>query len=89
VFDNGVFRNVDPSGLLLAEEQVAVADMACVSCPTARVSYLIVHPEGTLLWDSGVVRDSEIEAGFRGSRTGKEGLPRGRTKRGTIKAAKP
>ncbi len=42
------------------------------------VSYLIVHPKGTLLWDSGVIPDSDIEAG------------KGEQKRGatTLKATK-
>jgi N-acyl homoserine lactone hydrolase len=56
VFDNGVLQGLDPAGFQLKKEEVAVADMSCVS-------YLIVHPKGTLLWDSGVIPDSAIEAG--------------------------
>src|ERR1019366_2802624 len=71
VFDNGVLQGLDPAAFHFKKEEVAVADMVCAS-------YLIVHPKGTLLWDSGVIADSDIEAG------------RGEQKRGstTIKATK-
>jgi glyoxylase-like metal-dependent hydrolase (beta-lactamase superfamily II) len=71
VFDNGVLQGLDPSSFHFRKEEIAVADMACAS-------YLIVHPKGTLLWDSGVIPDSAIEAG------------QGEQKRGatTIKATK-
>jgi N-acyl homoserine lactone hydrolase len=71
VLDNGVLQGLDPAGFHFTKDQIAVADMSCVS-------YLIVHPKGILLWDSGVIPDSEIEAG------------RGEQKRGatTIKATK-
>jgi N-acyl homoserine lactone hydrolase len=56
VFDAGVIQGIDPAGFHLTKAEVAETDMSCVS-------YLIVHPKGTLLWDSGVISDSEIEAG--------------------------
>jgi N-acyl homoserine lactone hydrolase len=56
VFDAGVLQGLDPSGFHLTKAEVAETDMSCVS-------YLIVHPKGTLLWDSGVISDSDIEAG--------------------------
>ena len=56
VLDAGAIKGIDPIGFHLRKEEVAEADMSCVS-------YLIVHPKGTLLWDSGVIADSVIEAG--------------------------
>lgn len=56
VLDNGVLQGLDPAAFQFKKGEVAVADMMCVS-------YLIVHPKGTLLWDSGVIPDSAIEAG--------------------------
>lgn len=71
VFDNGVLRGIDPAAFHFRKEEVKVTDMVCVS-------YLIVHPKGTLLWDSGVISDADIEAG-------KGEIKRGAT---TIKATK-
>jgi glyoxylase-like metal-dependent hydrolase (beta-lactamase superfamily II) len=69
VFDNGVLRGIDPAAFHLTKEEVAEPDMVCVS-------YLIVHTAGgkseSLLWDSGVVADADIEAG------------KGEVKRGTF-----
>jgi glyoxylase-like metal-dependent hydrolase (beta-lactamase superfamily II) len=56
VFDAGVLQGIDPVSFHFTKEQVSATDMVCVS-------YLIVHPKGTLLWDSGVIPDSEVEAG--------------------------
>jgi len=54
VFDDGLIRGINPEMFHLTKEQVAEPDMAVVS-------YLIVHPKGTLLWDSGAIPDSEIK----------------------------
>jgi len=71
VFDNGVLRGLDPAAFHFKKEEVAVIDMVCAS-------YLIVHPKGTLLWDSGVIPDNAIEAGKTEEKRGV----------GTIKATK-
>ena len=63
VFDNGVLQGLDPSAFHFKKEEVAVTDMVCAS-------YLIVHPKGTLLWDSGVIPDSEIAAGHTEQKRG-------------------
>jgi N-acyl homoserine lactone hydrolase len=56
VLDNGVLAGLDPAGFHLKKEEIKESDMVCAS-------YLIVHPKGTLVWDSGVIPDSDIEAG--------------------------
>jgi N-acyl homoserine lactone hydrolase len=60
VFDNGVLRGIDPAAFHLTKEEVGEPDMVCAS-------YLVVHTAGgkteSLLWDSGVVADADIEAG--------------------------
>jgi N-acyl homoserine lactone hydrolase len=52
VFDCGTLEG-DPARYNLKREEVATRDMS-VAC------YLIVHPRGTLMWDTGAVPDSEI-----------------------------
>src|SRR5690242_11628099 len=54
IFDNGLIHGINPELFHLKKEEVAVADMAVVS-------YLIVHPKGTLLWDSGAIPDDAIK----------------------------
>jgi len=51
VFDCGTIDNVDPTrfGLTPAEAGVTRMSVAC---------FLVVHPKGTLIWDTGVVPDS-------------------------------
>ncbi len=50
VLDSGALLGLDPAGFHLTKQEVAEADMACVS-------YLIVHTAGgrtqALVWDSG------------------------------------
>jgi len=55
VFDNGVIKGLDPATFHLKKEEIATADM--VVC-----SYLIVHPKGTLMWDTGAIPDAELKA---------------------------
>src|SRR6266849_4617363 len=55
VFDNGMITGLDPAAFHLKKEEVATADM--VVC-----SYLIVHPKGTLMWDTGVIPDADLTA---------------------------
>lgn len=55
VFDNGVIKGLDPATFHLKKEEIATADM--VVC-----SYLIVHPKGTLMWDTGAIPDADLKA---------------------------
>ena len=55
VFDNGVIKGLDPAAFQLKKEEIATADMAVVS-------YLIVHPKGTLIWDTGAIPDGALNA---------------------------
>ena len=55
VFDNGVIKGLDPATFHLKKEEIATADM--VVC-----SYLIVHPNGTLMWDTGAIPDADLKA---------------------------
>jgi N-acyl homoserine lactone hydrolase len=55
VFDNGVIKGLDPATFHLKKEEIATSDM--VVC-----SYLIVHPKGTLMWDTGVIPDADLKA---------------------------
>lgn len=68
VFDLGTFKNLDPSMFNFKKEELANLDL-CVA------GYLIVHPRGTLIWDTGVVPDSEVGTSARGAdRAGKRTL---------------
>src|SRR5690242_11267922 len=65
VFDCGVIRNLNPKTFGFEPGQVAIPD-AAVPC------HLIVHPRGTLIWDTGVVPDQMIGSGAPGAdRAGK------------------
>src|SRR5437763_1545906 len=55
VFDNGSIKGIDPATFHLKKEEIVTADM--VVC-----SYLIVHPKGTLMWDSGAIPDADLKA---------------------------
>jgi N-acyl homoserine lactone hydrolase len=55
VFDNGVIKGLDPATFHFKKEELATADM--VVC-----SYLIVHPKGTLMWDTGAIPDADLKA---------------------------
>src|SRR5580704_10430237 len=55
VFDNGVIKGLDPATFHFKKEEIATADM--VVC-----SYLIVHPKGALMWDSGAIPDADLKA---------------------------
>jgi N-acyl homoserine lactone hydrolase len=51
VMDCGILHNADMSRYHLRREDVATTDMS-VAC------FLVVHPKGTLIWDTGAVPDS-------------------------------
>src|SRR5215472_11161594 len=54
VFDCGNLKSGNPQPLL--DRGVTITDMSVAA-------YLIVHPRGTLLWDSGVIPDDLIKPG--------------------------
>ena len=55
VLDNGVIKGLDPATFHFKKEELATTDM--VVC-----SYLIVHPKGNLMWDSGAIPDADLKA---------------------------
>jgi N-acyl homoserine lactone hydrolase len=55
VFDNGVIKGIEPASFQLKKEDIATSDMVVAS-------YLIVHPKGTLLWDTGAIPDGALNA---------------------------
>jgi N-acyl homoserine lactone hydrolase len=54
VFDCGVIKGLDPALFNFKREEVKTIDFA-VPC------YLIVDPKGTLIWDVGVIPDTEFK----------------------------
>jgi N-acyl homoserine lactone hydrolase len=56
VFENGSIRGLDPKLFNFTREELKEVDF------TNR-SYLIVHPKGTLMFDSGAVEDSHFKSG--------------------------
>src|SRR5713101_10042698 len=52
VFDCGTLEG-DPARFNMKREEMATSDMS-VSC------YLVVHPNGALIWDTGAVPDVEV-----------------------------
>jgi N-acyl homoserine lactone hydrolase len=64
VFDNGSLSGLDPKQFFGFER----SELKAVDF-TAQ-SYLVVHPKGTLMWDAGVIPDSQ----FTGNRPAKEGI---------------
>src|ERR1700733_5819478 len=55
VFDNGVIKGIDPTSFQLKKEDIATSDMVVTS-------YLIVHPKGTLMWDTGAIPDGALNS---------------------------
>jgi N-acyl homoserine lactone hydrolase len=54
IFDLGQLKSANPQPLL--DRGVTVTDMSVVA-------YLIVHPRGTLLWDTGTIPDDQVKPG--------------------------
>ena len=52
IFDLGWLKARDPK--VLTDRGVTITDMSVVA-------YLIVHPRGTLLWDSGTIPDADVK----------------------------
>ena len=68
VFDLGKLTNNNPAQYRFKKEELAVQDLAVAG-------YLIVHPRGTMMWDTGVVPDSQVGTDARGAnRAGKRTL---------------
>ena len=55
VFENGSIRGLDPKLFNFTREELKEVDFT-------NTSYLIVHPRGTLMFDSGAVEDSHFKA---------------------------
>jgi N-acyl homoserine lactone hydrolase len=54
IFDAGTLNVPDPKGFGLKREEVSTDNLSVLS-------FLVVHPKGTLLWDTGIVPDSLIK----------------------------
>jgi glyoxylase-like metal-dependent hydrolase (beta-lactamase superfamily II) len=55
VFENGSIRGLDPKLFNFTREELKEVDFT-------NTSYLIVHPKGTLMFDSGAVEDSHFKS---------------------------
>jgi N-acyl homoserine lactone hydrolase len=53
IFDNGAIRGLNPSLFNFTAEELAEVDFV-------NISYLIVHPEGTLMFEAGAIPDSHF-----------------------------
>ena len=56
IFDNGAIKGLDPKLFNFTREELKEVDFV-------DVSYLIVHPRGTLMFDSGGIADSKFKDG--------------------------
>ena len=56
IFDNGAIKGLDPKLFNFERSELKEVDFI-------DVSYLIVHPRGTLMFDSGEIADAELKAG--------------------------
>ena len=54
IFDNGAIKGLDPALFNFTADELAEVDFV-------NTSYLIAHPRGTLMFDSGAVPDSAFE----------------------------
>jgi len=54
IIDGGLIHGYPTDAFHLKKTEVAEPDMVVAA-------YLIVHPKGTLMWDSGAIRDSDIK----------------------------
>src|SRR5262249_38427157 len=60
IFDCGTLDTADTSRYQLKKEEV-VTHLMSVPC------FLVAHPKGTLMWDTGVVPDSDFKPGASGT----------------------
>src|SRR3954462_9140781 len=56
VFDCGVLKRGEPTAYGLTRAQVGQTDFA-------DPCFLVAHPQGTLLWDVGIIPDDQVRAG--------------------------
>src|SRR5262245_63467390 len=63
IFDNGAIKGLDPKLFNFTREELKEVDFR-------NTSYLIVHPRGTLMYDSGGIPDSQ----FKGDQPATEGI---------------
>src|SRR5215831_11919597 len=56
IFDNGTIKGLDPQLFNFKREELKEVDFI-------DISYLIVHPRGTLMFDSGEIADAEFKDG--------------------------
>jgi glyoxylase-like metal-dependent hydrolase (beta-lactamase superfamily II) len=61
VFDLGKLKVGDPTRFNLKKEELSPTEFFAV------VGYLVVHPKGTVMWDTGVVRDEDVGTDARGA----------------------
>src|SRR5262245_65988703 len=55
IFENGGIKGLDPKLFNFTREELKEVDFV-------NISYLIVHPRGTLMLDSGAIPDSHLKA---------------------------
>jgi N-acyl homoserine lactone hydrolase len=55
VFDCGLLTLNSPANFGFTKEEVGEKVVLAVPC------YLIVHPKGTLMWDTGVIPDAQVD----------------------------
>jgi glyoxylase-like metal-dependent hydrolase (beta-lactamase superfamily II) len=55
IFDNGKLTGLDPKMFGFTREEVKEPDLVAVS-------YLVVHPKGTLMFDAGVIPDADFKS---------------------------
>jgi N-acyl homoserine lactone hydrolase len=60
VFDCGLLTLNSPANFGFTKEEVGEKVVLAVPC------YLIVHPKGTLMWDTGVVPDAQVDGNTHG-----------------------
>ena len=63
VFDCGFLTMSDPATFGFTKEEIGEKQPFAVPC------YLVVHPKGTLLWDVGVIPDSQVNGKAQGIST--------------------
>ena len=63
VFDCGFLAMSDPAAFGFTKEEIGEKQPFAVPC------YLIVHPKGTLMWDVGVIPDSQVNGTTQGIST--------------------
>jgi len=63
VFDCGFLSMSDPASFGFTKEEIGEKQPFAVPC------YLVVHPKGTLMWDVGLIPDSQVDGKTQGIST--------------------